>query len=150
MAGIKTGIQGGEAGILGCEMTERTLKTALVWNLADKMIGAVVLSHTGAINAGIPDLSITWNGKTTWLEVKYLNPKLSSRGIQELMLKRLAKQGSAYYVIYQNINRRKRTGIVEPSQLATLGGLWRDEIDHGFVANFVRQTHLPLDSGFKP
>src|SRR5678809_210943 len=81
-------------------MTEGTLKRDLVLTLTARMPGAVVMSHTGAIHVGIPDLSVTWNGKTSWWEVKFAKPVLHSRGVQELMMKRLSRHGTAYYVIY--------------------------------------------------
>lgn len=111
---------------------------------------AIVMSQTGSIHAGIPDLSITWNGKTSWWEVKLGKPTIKVRGVQEFMMNRLAKEGLAYYIIYQVIRGKKRTGIVHPSEFnQPEEGEWTDKFNHAFVADFVRRIHSPLDTSFK-
>lgn len=127
-------------------MTEADLKRHLVKTIVSTLPNAVVLNHTGAMHAGIPDLSVTWNGHTTWWEVKHAHPTIASRGVQDLMMTRLSKTGTAFYVIYQSVRRVRRTGIVHPQNYKAVGtdidGTWVDGFNHVFVAEFIREFHL--------
>lgn len=80
----------------------------------------VTLRHEDVRTSGIPDVSITGLGKTTWWEAKYLNPVFRSTGIQELTMLRLAAAGYARYVIWEEKRGIKRTLIVHPKYVDTL------------------------------
>jgi len=123
------------------DMSERTVCNGLVRSLRRELPGCVVLRHTDGLLAGIPDISVTWNGHTTWIEVKFLNPKIIDRGIQRLNMKRLEKQGTAFYVLYDNI--AKHVFIVKPSSLDDYRDVyWRSPgFNHTFVSVFVRRIH---------
>lgn len=123
-------------------MTEATLKTALTSLLRKELTGAVIFSHTGAMTSGIPDISVTWRGKTSWFEVKWANPTIKSRGDQDLSLLRLAGQGNAWYIIYEEKRGVKRTGIVHPSAFQEgLDGEWCSNYNHRWVADFIQRVH---------
>lgn len=115
-------------------MNEGTLKNQLVKRLEDDMPGAVVLRHEELFRSGIPDMSVTWNGKTTWWEAKLADPNPRGKGIQKLTASRLAEQGRCYYIIWVASPGPKRTLIVEPKHV--LIGDW----DHPFV--FFPPTRL--------
>ena len=75
----------------------------------------VCIRHEDKFTHGIPDISITGYGRTLWLEVKYFNPDLISKGIQELTMRRLAVAGMARYVVYSEVTAR--TYIVPPKSI---------------------------------
>lgn len=124
-------------------MTEAPLKAALVRELRKTLPrAAVVFRHEDRITAGIPDISVTWNGRTTWLEIKYANPGLKSRGIQDLTLLRLAAAGVARYVVYREQKGEKRTGVIHPNEYGRdLDGAWTDGFHHGFVVEVLKGLH---------
>lgn len=120
-------------------MDEKKLTAALSKRLR-AVDGAVVIRHSETFLVGIPDLSFTWNGKTTWLEVKYANPGLKDRKAQHLMLLRLAEAGEAWYVVYTG----DRTYVVAPRRLGlkeTDFAAASDGHDHDLVAEFLVRRH---------
>jgi len=123
-------------------VNEKTLVGQLKTTLLIDLPGSVVIKHADAFTSGVPDLSVTWKGKTSWLEIKYANPEIIERKIQNLMMKRLSIQGSAWYVIYDCVENR--TVIVNPLHLET----WRFNsiatavvFNHVVVATFIRSIH---------
>jgi len=124
-------------------MNEASISRSLVKALND-LPGAIVLRFSGAFVAGIPDIAVIWNGKTTWLEVKLIKSHgIIDRGIQRLMLQKLALQGSAFYVIYA-ARGDKQVFVVEPKNLEnweTLSVYCSEGFDHKSVANFIRLLH---------
>ena len=93
--------------------------------------------------AGIPDCVVTWNGFTTWFEVKYANPKFKRRELQHLTLRRLyrANKQRARYVVYDAV--MNKVYIVAPKDLEN----WRQSVvccsgfEHAFVVDYIRRTH---------
>lgn len=85
-------------------MTERELKAKLVRKIRQQLRGAVVFRHEDLWTAGIPDISITWRGKTIWLEVKVVRKdgKLKMRAVQKLTCQNLADNGNCAIVIYED------------------------------------------------
>ena len=124
-------------------MNEAALVGRLLKKLRTSYPKAVVIKHADRITSGIPDISISWHGKTTWLEVKFANPNIIDRGIQRLMLKTLEREGSAFYVIYDNL--RNRTLIVLPQHIDRWedDGAYRDAdgFDHDLVVKLIKETH---------
>lgn len=128
-------------------MNESTLVTQLKNALRAAMSGAVVIKHHDAITAGIPDLSVTWSGTTTWLEVKYANPKLLKRELQHQVMLSLERQGqgSAYYVLYV-ARSFPHVVVCLPSQLDDRMFTHRNYtgFEHTAVAQFIKQRHREL------
>ena len=126
-------------------MTEATLKSALVKDLRYFLPGYVILRHEDRITHGIPDITVTGSGKTTWIEAKFANPKFQSRGIQELTLSRLALAGSAFYIVWSLDKFGDRlTYIVSPKDIGKPMDEWENVssgIDHKFVIDHIRRTH---------
>jgi hypothetical protein len=98
---------------------ESSLKLKLVTALKAWCPEFVLLRHEDYITSGIPDLSVTGNGRTTWWEVKHGTPDFESKGIQELTLKRLARAGYARYIIFKENSdgSNKRIFIVHPDKI---------------------------------
>lgn len=135
--------------------SETTICGALMSKLREGLPDYVVFRHVGVANtgAGMPDLSVTGFDRTTWFEVKYLEPKnkkIRSRGIQDLMMHRLGSVGRAYYIIYEELPAgAKRLCIVAASCVHTHNEKWRElgewmnGFKHQHVVDFIRRTHEP-------
>jgi hypothetical protein len=93
-------------------------KAALMRELRVRLPGCVALRHEDRFTSGIPDISVTLHGRTTWWEAK-VTPVVSE-GIQELTMLRLAAAGYARYVIWEERRGIKRTLIVHPKYLKDL------------------------------
>ena len=87
-------------------MREGDLTRKLVAHLRKELPKAVVLRHVDAVTAGVPDVSVTLCGRTTWLEVKHVNPHERHGAVQALMCQRLGKAGHCYYVYFYGDPRR--------------------------------------------
>jgi len=82
----------------------------------------VLLRHEDIRTGGIPDLSVTGLGKTTWWEFKHATPYFESPGNQELTMMRLAVNGYARYIIWsEGGGNPKMTNIVEPKEIFRQG-----------------------------
>lgn len=119
-------------------LSEAKLVAALMKALGPELPGYVIIKHHDTITAGVPDLSVTGRGRTTWLEVKYANPKIYFRGAQSELMKKLYASGSAFYVVYRE--NPDAVEIVAPSNLEhpilTAAGH-----DHRAVAAFINRQH---------
>jgi len=131
-------------------MNESTLTSALMHKLREQLRGYECFRHPASYlsQAGIPDVSITGYGRTTWLEVKFAKPSIRSRGIQDQTMLRLAGAGRAYYIIYHLEHDIKRMGIVHPrivhdsdTNLWKYTGEWTLGFKHAMVADFIRRGH---------
>src|SRR5262245_12425291 len=104
--------------------------------------GFVILRHEDVRGCGVPDSTVTGNGKTSWWEIKHCTPKYPTYDYQELVCKRLATAGICYYLMYWEVGRDKRTLIVHPSNLSTMVADDSAEgHNHRLVANFIRSLH---------
>ena len=102
----------------------------------------VVIGHQEYRQSGVPDVSITGYGHTTWWEFKHGTPDFDSTGIQNLTMRRLDAAGFARYVIYQETETQRRTMIVEPRYLDSLDTkVWCAGFDHQFVIDFIKRVH---------
>lgn len=103
-------------------MTEASVARSLIKALKVEMPGSVVIKHADQFTSGIPDLSVTWSGRTVWLELKVTPVK--SKGIQHLTACRLAAAGLCRYVVYDE--RKHKTFLVEPRWLDDMEsrGIW--------------------------
>lgn len=99
---------------------ESSLKSALMRQVKLDLSGFVALRHEDVRTAGIPDLSLTGLGRTSWWEFKHTVNGFDSTGIQELTMLRLAAAGYARYVVWEEKKSIKRTLIVHPKHLGDL------------------------------
>jgi len=135
-------------------MNELKLEKELTKQLGERLRGSVVLRHKDYLTVGIPDMSVTWRSKTTWLEIKYAKPMIEGREIQNLTARRLARAGCCYYVIYVDhkgvtlVPSLKQIMIVHPDSIKktdvfsevvnTIKGLRAPGFDHQLVVDFIR------------
>jgi hypothetical protein len=126
-------------------MTEKDLKDQLVKHLRLRIPRAVVLRHEDKNTAGIPDITVTYMGHTVWLEVKFANPYIVSRGLQNFTCRRLAAQGVCWYIIYKEHKEYRNTilarpeDVVENSIVKTPDECVAAGFDHEFVVKFIRR-----------
>lgn len=107
-------------------MTEHDMSRKLVKKLREVLgpEGFVIFKHNDRVTAGIPDISVTGNGMTTWWEVKNLTggrtmPKERGRGLQAKNMSSLYAAGHCYYIIFSD----DETSI-EPGNLTYRGKAW--------------------------
>jgi hypothetical protein len=121
---------------------ESPYKSKLLLEIKRHLPGFVALRHEDVRSAGIPDLSLTGYGKTTWWEAKHLAPRLKSKGIQELTMRRLAASGFARYIIWDERRSAVRTLIVHPKHFHELmPEAWCEGIDHHFIVSYMKKVH---------
>lgn len=127
-------------------MTETQLKARLIRTLRASLNNAVIFRHEDQFTSGIPDISITWKGYTTWLEVKLAKPRIRGKGVQKYTMEMLAENGRCWYVVFLvEKDLLCSTYIVNPK--AVNEGNWMfsqnciDDFDHQFVVDFIKRTH---------
>lgn len=118
-------------------MNERSLLSACLKHLR-MTTGAVIIKHNDAYTSGIPDVSITWRGCTSWWEFKHGDKVKWANPLQQLTCKRFASAGQCYIVLYEARGEFNRTVILTPDgvELASARGF-----DHKFVARFMERAH---------
>jgi hypothetical protein len=100
-------------------MTEATLKAAFVKQLRATYPRWTVFLHQDKIRAGVPDISITGEGMTSWWECKFAHSSFDSPKVQELTCVRLAQAGNCRYLIWADLpNFGKRIIIAHPADVA--------------------------------
>jgi len=121
-------------------MTESDLTKRFIEALRRTMPGAVVFKHADAWTAGIPDLTVSWRGVTTWVEVKKLPYR--ARGIQRVRVQQLGRVARVFYVMYDV--EKKAVVVITPERfergetaefVADFSG------GHRAVADFIAFTH---------
>ena len=128
-------------------MTEADLKGDLCVYLRTALPKSFVKRHEDYCTSGIPDITVTWNGKTTWIEAKLANPDLKKKGIQTYSAMKLFEQGSCWFLIWEEKRGERRTLIVDPHDVhnKTIDQTPNERItegfDHAFVEEFIRRIH---------
>lgn len=95
---------------------------------------AVVIKHADQSTHGIPDLAVTYGGRTTYIEVKLLETHETISGfrkkidpLQLAFCHRLQHQGRCVYFI---ATKAKRAAIISPDSVANIRNnskfFWRD------------------------
>jgi hypothetical protein len=102
------------------------------------MPGCAVLKHNDASTAGIPDLSVTWRGKTAWIEVKFDRPaaRASVSALQKLALRRLGGY-LAWYAM--NAKGIKTSALSGPCVELTVEGGGSFALSHAAIADKIRE-----------
>jgi hypothetical protein len=121
-------------------VNEAYLKRKLVDTLRVTMPGAVVIRHEDKFTAGVPDLSVSWNGITSFVEVKYQRKGRKSvpTALQARMIKQLRENRAPAYVL---------TYLEAPRELVlhgVTGCVVAEGHDHRLVADTLRNIHLDL------
>lgn len=122
-------------------MDEAYLKRRLVETIRKEMPGAVVYRHEDTFTAGIPDISVTWRGSTTWIEVKFQRRgrKADLTALQSQAIDRFRAAGAAAWVVrYIETKDGKQTEVrrgADPTALIP-------GFDHLQVTCWLRIEHL--------
>lgn len=112
---------------------------------------AVALRHEDLYTAGIPDLSVTLAGRSSWWEIKYADPWFKTSKIQQHICTRLAECGVCWYVIFQRGIPRKKNPrqrqirVVKPSEIEYwqhCGKVISDGVfDHAALVRYIHAVH---------
>jgi hypothetical protein len=87
-------------------------------------------------STGIPDLSVTWHKRTTWLEVKLFHGgRLIGTHQQKRVLLQLSRAGLAWFVVFSP----EWTKIVHPVTSECV--LHVSGVDFLAIVSFIRRTH---------
>ena len=132
-------------------MTETQLKSKLTQTLRKSLNNAVIFRHEDQFTSGIPDISVTWEGYTTWLEVKLAKPTIRSKGIQKHTMQMLSENGRCRYVVYllEKASCQSKhfslqsTYIVSPKSVNdwVSSKNYAVGFDHQFVVDFIKNSH---------
>ena len=123
---------------------ETPVKSDLTLCLRKTFPSYLVFRIENNVSNAIPDIVVTGNKTTSWIEVKYADPDFGSKGDQELMMVRLARQGFAFYVIFYEVGKDRRTYIVDPKEIGKPLEEWKrfsSGFNYLYVANFVAGIH---------
>lgn len=119
-------------------MTEHDLSRKLVKALRVALEPAcfVILKHNQRTGVGVPDISVTGAGRTSWWELKYLKAgRLIQRGLQAHMLHRLGQAGLARYIMFYD----DRTAVTDADQRELISWPGFSAIDK--IVDYVRWEH---------
>jgi len=90
-------------------MTEATVRRDLMRQLQIQLPAAVAIRYEDRYTKGIPDLSVSYNGKTSYWEVKYADPHCTTSKVQHYLCTQLDHQAfHCRYLIFQR-------GIARPT-----------------------------------
>jgi hypothetical protein len=107
----------------GGGVSETTHTSKLVEVLRRGIPYGTTFKHADRFTHGVPDISHTAFGFTSWWEVKLADPTFDCPGIQELTLKRLAKNSfHARVIIFRE--DPKGTFIVHPDHIHEWDSVW--------------------------
>lgn len=121
---------------------ESTLKAALMDRLR-KYRGVLAFRIEDTATSGIPDMTVTAGGRTTWWEAKYGNPDFDWGGIQHKRMMELEVFGYARYIIYRSdANGFWAVCIVKPSDMERRETwAWKAGCDHDWVIEQILSVH---------
>jgi hypothetical protein len=134
-------------------MNESDLKSKLIEKLVPMVIPWRVFRHEDRLTAGIPDMSVNGNSRTSWWEVKFVTderPKISGVRLQLERMRQLEVESfAANYIIFELYDNSKRTLIVGPrfveygerTDRLSLHSEIAVGFDFVFIAEFIRKVH---------
>lgn len=105
-------------------MREKSPVNALRLALSE-LPGAEVIKHADAATGGIPDLSVTYNGRTSWLEVKLLRrgqtleSELEPRQLATCRRLERASGARCWIVAFRRPGTMQHTLIYRPTRIRT-------------------------------
>jgi len=122
---------------------ESVLKSKMMIAIKLGLPGFIAFRHEDVRSVGIPDLSLTGNGRTSWWEAKYDDDDgFKSTGIQELTMCRLARHGHARYIVWENKKNIRRTLIVHPTNIGTcVPEVFCRGFDMSWLIDYMQNTH---------
>jgi hypothetical protein len=139
-------------------MTESTVLATFIKKLRASLQDAVVFKHNDAGLIGLPDCSVTWLGRTLWLEAKLLDvptahknmrfrtddpvgdvirKRLSQAPVQLETCRRLSRAGLCLYVIFF---RKAGIYFYEPITESIIGTCAGQDEAVRWVENYILMT----------
>ena len=135
----------------GVTVTEVTVRRDLKKALQARLPNAMILRHEDLYTSGIPDLSISYAGKTSWWEIKYADPHCKTTRIQQHTCTQLNLQGfCCRYIIF-----RRELGDLWPRQIRVctpadfqdwqfLGTVISEgSFDYDALVDYIMRIHTP-------
>lgn len=127
-------------------MTESELTKRLKKRIKERLPRAIVLKHADRFTAGIPDMSITLNGDTSWWEIKHITKPgpAESRGIQNLTAMNLALEGICWYIVFESSVAGHFWYVVEPRfvTVSVLKATWSGaKHDYDAIVDVIAKVH---------
>ena len=95
-------------------MNESELKSQLVRMLKKMAPALVVFRHEDIRTAGIPDMSVTGGGRTTWWEYKFADPDIEDTELQRRTCLLLNRVGFCRYVVWSRTEDGDHTFVMVP------------------------------------
>ena len=106
-------------------MTEAQISQKIRAEIKKQAPNAVVIKHNDRIVRGVPDLSVTIGGRTTWIEVKYIRkgetPARQRKHFDQVQLYqalRLEREGRCIYFIAYESSMGLQALVIRPSHLS--------------------------------
>jgi hypothetical protein len=129
-------------------MTEATVRRTLRLAIQEHLPDAVALRYEDRFTRGLPDLSISYRGKTSFWEIKYADPYFRTSKVQHHLCEQLDIRGyHCRYIIFQRGIARPTTA--RPRQIRVVKP---SDIDHwthlGLVISTGRFDHAALVAHF--
>jgi predicted HAD superfamily Cof-like phosphohydrolase len=120
-------------------MDEAYLKSRLVKACREVMPGGVAQRHEDKFSGGVPDLSWSWHGVTSWLEAKYARRgrRAEPTELQKIRIDDLRRAGVLTYVL----TYRERVGKSVHLLHCWDEGRAANGFDHRQVARWIRDDH---------
>ena len=103
-------------------MNESQFKAAVCKSIRKQLPGAVVFRHEDRLTAGIPDISVTWHGRTVWLEAKILD--LDIFPVEHLAKKFPLQARTIQQLVIQG-NEKSGFLVLGPRRIAIISWRWR-------------------------
>ena len=128
----------------GARVTEATVRRSLMKTFKTSCPTAVTIRHEDLFTKGIPDLSVSYDGKTSWWEIKYANPSCTTTKIQQFVCDDLNDHGFlCRYIIFREDPRQIR--VVHPHAFRDwkTTGLVISEgaFDYQALVDYIKRIH---------
>lgn len=125
-------------------MTEAELKRELVKLLRATYPNYVIWRIEDGTTSGIPDITINGRKRTSYWEVKYANPDFKVKGIQKETIRKLSREGFAFYIVYYESLLGRRTYIIDPADIDKEITSWERSVpgfDHTWLTLVIGEVH---------
>jgi hypothetical protein len=133
----------------GATVTEATVSRQLIRHLHTELPDALPLRHEDKFTKGVPDLSISLAGHTSFWELKYADPDIQSSKLQRYMCQQLDTRGFfCRYVIFRRGHAHhwpRQIRVVNPHDFAhwrTLGlVISSGAFDYRALVRYIQEIH---------
>ncbi len=125
-------------------MSEAKIKSDLTEYLRKRFPMFVILRLEDRYTHGIPDIAVWGNKIGSATEVKFATPHFKTKGVQELTLNRLARASFAWYTVYWEKAKERRTYIIQPKDIGRSleeSSNWVKGFNHEWVGDHIWRVH---------